>query len=121
MALAANVGFARAVNMGAAATSAALVLVLNADCFLQAGCVRRLAAAMDADPGLGGAQPRILQAGSEGSATRIYSSGQGLTRSGAAFERGWGEPDDETTETPSEEVFGVSGAACLLRRELFDQ
>jgi GT2 family glycosyltransferase len=109
-----NVGFARAVNLGAASTSAPSLLVLNADCFLAPGCVRALAEALAADPGLGGVQPRILQDG----APLIYSAGQLLTRGGSAFERGWGEPDGAAYDRGGE-VFGVSGAACLVRRELF--
>jgi GT2 family glycosyltransferase len=59
-----------------------------------------------------------LQEGSATDVARIYSTGQYLTRRGAAFERGWGEPDGPRYADRGE-VFGVSGAACLLRRELF--
>lgn len=45
-------GFATAVAQGVAATDAPYVLLLNSDCFLDADAVRRLAAALDADPGL---------------------------------------------------------------------
>ena len=44
VALPKNIGFAAAVNMGAEKTSAPLVLVLNADCFLAPDCLRRLVA-----------------------------------------------------------------------------
>jgi GT2 family glycosyltransferase len=118
--LAENAGFARAVNLGAAESDAPLVLVLNADCFLDQGCVRTLAATLAADRSLGGVQPLILQAPSEPAGARIYSSGQCLTRAGSAFERGWGAPAT-LAPTATEEVFGVSGAACLLRRELFSE
>ena len=118
VALPSNIGFAAAVNMGAAKTSAPLILVLNADCFLAPGCVRLLAAELTADHRLGGVQPRILQEGTATEAARIYSTGQYLTRYGAAFERSWGEPDGIPGASRGE-VFGVSGAACLLRRELF--
>jgi len=109
-----NVGFARAVNLGAASTAAPSVLVLNADCFLAPGCARTLVQALAAAPDLGGVQPRIVQDGG----ALIYSAGQLLTRAGSAFERGWGEPDGAAYDHGGE-VFGVSGAACLLRRELF--
>lgn len=118
LALPTNVGFARAVNLGVESTDAPLVLVLNADCFLSPDSLRLLAAELSADRRLGGVQPRILQEGIEGDAGRIYSAGQCLTRYGRAFERGWGEPDGPRYES-HQEVFGVSGAACLLRRELF--
>src|SRR5204863_3556563 len=70
-----NIGFAAAVNMGAARTGAPFVLVLNADCFLAPDCLRLLAAAMAAVPGLGGAQSLILQEESGSDVTRIYSTG----------------------------------------------
>lgn len=120
LALPVNIGFARAVNLGVAKTSAPLVLVLNADCFLSPGCLRLLVAELVADRRLGGVQPRILQDGAGGDVAHIYSAGQSLTRYGAAFERGWGEVDGPLYARRAE-VFGVSGAACLLRRELFTE
>src|SRR5207244_1423548 len=66
-----NIGFAAAVNMGAASTRAPFVLVLNADCFLAPDCLRLLVAKMTADRRLGGAQPRILQEGSGAEPARI--------------------------------------------------
>jgi GT2 family glycosyltransferase len=113
-----NVGFARAVNLGVARTEARFVLVLNADCFLSGDCVRLLLDALSAGRKLGGVQPRILQARTSAAGELVYSAGQCLTRSGRAFERGWGQPDGPRFARRAE-VFGVSGAACLLRRELF--
>jgi GT2 family glycosyltransferase len=118
VALPKNIGFAAAVNMGATETVAPLVLVLNADCFLARDCLPRLVAQINADPELGGVQPHILQEQSDTEGARIYSTGQFLTRHGAAFERGWGQPA-ASYQCNVGEVFGVSGAACLLRRELF--
>src|SRR2546427_7867699 len=127
VALPQNIGFASAVNLGAEETRAPFVLVLNADCFLAPGCARLLAAELDADRSLGGVQPLILQgappdecaAAAGGGAPRtIFSAGQSLTRNGSAFERGWGEAD-AAAYVDRVEVFGVSGAACVLRRELF--
>jgi GT2 family glycosyltransferase len=119
VALDSNVGFAKAVNLGVATTSAPYVLVLNADCFLGRDCIRLLVTELASDEHLGGVQPCILQEeGTRDRRGRIYSAGQCLTRNGRAFERGWGEPDARRYED-RREVFGVSGAVCLLRRELF--
>ena len=119
-----NVGFAAAVNLGAARTKAAAVLALNADTVLEPGAVGRLAAALAADPELGGVQPRILQLedGVEGDVerARLYSRGMALSADGRAFEEGAGEAQDARS-AGSREVFGVCGAACLLRRELFER
>jgi GT2 family glycosyltransferase len=118
-----NVGFAAAVNLGAARTTAASVLVLNADTVLEPGSIERLVATLAADPGLGGVQPRLLQL--EGgprdvSAARLYSAGMALTADGRAVEAGAGEMQSATWSR-GREVFGVCGAACLLRRELFTE
>jgi GT2 family glycosyltransferase len=124
VALPCNVGFAAAVNLGARRTEAATILVLNADTALEPGCVGRLLDALDADSTLGGVQPRILQLEGDPDAprsvdsARIYSAGQALTRDGRAFELGMGEPQGPWS-AEGREVFGVCGAACLLRRELF--
>jgi GT2 family glycosyltransferase len=121
VALPSNTGFAAAVNLGAARTEAGAILVLNADTELEPGCVARLLDALEADPGLGGVQPRTLQlepGGRGGETPRIYSVGQSLTRDGRGIEEGAGRPQRAEHLRPSE-PFGVCGAACLLRRELF--
>lgn len=123
-ALAENVGFAPAVNLGASRTSAPFVLVLNADTVLEPETVAALLAAIADDQRLGGVQPRIVQLERDGKprwgpSTRLYSAGQALTRDGRAFELGAGEPLSAAPTQPRE-VFGVCGAACLLRRELFE-
>jgi GT2 family glycosyltransferase len=122
LALGSNRGFAVAVNRGAAATRAPFVLPLNADTELVPGCVAALAAALEADAGLGGVQPRILQLeGTECDVddARLYSAGMALTADGRAVETGAGEPQSPRWLNPRE-IFGVCGAACLLRRDLFD-
>jgi hypothetical protein len=118
-----NIGFAPAVNLGVRESGAATVLVLNADTVLEPGCVGALAEALRVDPGLGGVQPRILQlepgSPEHSSATaRLYSTGQALTVDGRAFEMASGE-EQGPRWLRRREVFGVCGAACLLRRELF--
>ncbi len=136
VALRQNIGFAAAVNLAAVRTTAPAVLSLNADTVLEPGAVAALTAALDADEGLGGVQPRILQmergagrdpaeAAADGpgdpardpEAARLYSAGMALLADGRAIETGAGEPQSAWRER--REVFGVCGAACLLRRELF--
>ena len=122
VALRRNVGFAAAINLGAARDEGARVLSLNADTVLEPGAVAALAEGLDADPGLGGVQPRILQlegdaAGRPGAA-RLYSAGMALPADGRAVETGAGEAQSERWPR-RREIFGVCGAACLLRRDLF--
>lgn len=117
-----NIGFAAAVNLGASRVGANTVLALNADTVLEPGCLATLQAALAADPRLGGVQPRLLQLEGEVAdvaGARLYSAGQALTRDGRAVETGAG--DEQRPEwLRRREVFGVCGAACLLRRQLFD-
>lgn len=140
LALPQNCGFAAAVNLGAARTAAPAVLVLNADTVLEPGAVGALLDALEADETLGGVQPRLLQldqgatdrrfhpsrphrglnAGNDAKRARLYSAGQRLSRDGRAFEIGAGEAQSPRYLQPHE-VFGVCGAACLLRRALFDE
>lgn len=119
-----NTGFAAAMNLGVSQTSAPAVLALNADTLLEPGAVRRLAATLDAEPRCGGVQPRLPQL--EGDVpgavdvARLYSAGQALTADGRAIELGAGaEQGGQWLER--REVFGVCGAACLLRREMFNE
>ncbi len=123
VALPTNHGFAAAVNLGVARVGAEAVLALNADTVLEPECAPRLLAALGADPRLGGVQPRILQLEAEGgpgevASARLYSAGQALTADGRAIEVGAGE-DQSATAPRQHEIFGVCGAACLMRRELF--
>lgn len=126
VALPRNVGFAAAVNLGASRTHAPYVFALNADTVVEPGCAARLAAALDADESRGGVQPRILALEPQATrdpadpGTRIYSLGQLLTRDGRAYEAGAGERQG-TVATEPREVFGVCGAACMLRRALFSE
>jgi GT2 family glycosyltransferase len=122
--LSTNVGFAAAVNRGAAETSAEAILVLNADAVLEPEAIARMLDALEADAGLGGVQPRILQmkpvGGGGVDTARLYSAGQALTADGRGFELGAGDAQSDPYLQPRE-VFGVCGAACLLRRQLFSE
>jgi len=123
LALPENVGFARAMNLGVSRVRAEAVLALNADTVVEPGAVAALLTALGAEASLGGVQPRILQLEEgerDAERARLYSAGQGLLADGRAVELGAGEEQSPAHLTPRE-VFGVCGAACLLRRELFDQ
>lgn len=121
-----NIGFAAAMNLAVGRVAADTVFALNADTALEPGCIGLLLDALEADPALGGVQPRILQLEGDGDAAadpasaRLYSAGQALTADGRAIETGAGEP--QPPRLPGiHEIFGVCGAACLLRRQLFGE
>ncbi len=128
LALPRNEGFAVAMNRGVARTRAPFVLALNADTVLEPGTIAALATTLSADAELGGVQPRILQLeaggdeadGGDPGTARLYSAGMALTADGRAYETGAGE-EQTATYREAREVFGVCGAACLLRRELFTE
>jgi len=121
-----NLGFAPAVNMGIDATDAPWVLVLNSDAVAEPDALARMVAALEADPGLGGVQPRILSLirgqslAADDPNVLIYSLGQALTADGRAREDGIGQPQG-SRRVAGREIFGVCGAACLLRREMIDR
>ena len=120
-----NLGFAAAINLGVTHTSADSVLVLNEDAELEPDCLQRLHASLQADPTLGGVQPLMLQLqrelpaspeGPEGVRLQpraIADQGREGAEDGAGLPRG---------ESPigRREIFGVCGAACLLRREMLE-
>jgi GT2 family glycosyltransferase len=122
VALPRNVGFAAAMNRGVAETTAPFILGLNADTVVVPGAIGTLVAALAADRGLGGVQPRIVQleGGEPGDHhdALLYSAGMALTVDGRAFETGAGKGQSPVW-LRGREIFGVCGAACLLRRELF--
>lgn len=126
LALPQNIGFAAAVNLGARHVSSATVLALNVDTALEPGCIGRLLNALETDASLAGVQPRILQLEEDAGdspnpgGARLYSAGQALTADGRAVEEGAGRRQGPPY-LQEREIFGVCGAACLLRRELFDQ
>jgi GT2 family glycosyltransferase len=98
-------------------------MVLNADTRLEPGCLERLATTIEADPTRGGVQPVILQP-EPGTARSpddpgavVYSLGQALTSDGRGREEAAGLPRGAVA-VEGREIFGVCGAACMLRREL---
>jgi GT2 family glycosyltransferase len=124
VALPRNAGFATAVNLGVSRTTSEFVVVLNADTVLEPDCLARLVTSMPEDRDVGGIQPRILRLkrgaplDREDPAVEIYSLGQRLTADGRGGEEGRGKPQGSVS-MDRREIFGLCGAACLIRRELF--
>jgi GT2 family glycosyltransferase len=124
VALPRNAGFATAVNLGVSRTTSQFVVVLNADTVLEPDCLARLVTSMPEDRDVGGIQPRILRLkrgaplDREDPAAEIYSLGQRLTADGRGSEEGRGRHQG-SVPVERREVFGLCGAGCLIRRELF--
>ena len=118
----ANLGFARANNLGIRATAGELVLLLNPDTVPAAGSIDRLAAVVDAMPRVAIAGPRIVDA--SGRAELSFGAMIGpfaelrqklLTR---GQERGWplASPFVERASRRASFPDWVSGACLLIRR-----
>jgi GT2 family glycosyltransferase len=123
-----NLGYGGAHNLSFATTGDPYFLVLNADLTLEPDFIARLVEAMEEDPGLGAVsgkllrvdgagQPRTLPAG-DGSGRRfsvIDSAGIAPDGRGRFRDLGEGFPDDGRARFG--EVWGVCGAAAMVRRE----
>jgi N-acetylglucosaminyl-diphospho-decaprenol L-rhamnosyltransferase len=122
-----NVGYARAANLGIAATDAPVVAVVNADVELKPGVAAAMLAALDADARLGAVGPRILNL--DGS---VYPSARTdpslfVALAHAAFGLVWRTNpwtrryrQLDVDPTVRRDVDWVSGAALWLRREALD-
>jgi len=130
---AANVGFGRAINQAAAASTAPLLLIMNPDCRLEAGAVAALEEVLTRHPTCAVVGPRILNPdGSvQGSArgdpnmlTGLFGRASLLRRLAPwmpAARRNVRDADLSATSTGSEVVDWVSGACVLVRRAAFEQ
>ena len=122
-----NVGYARAANLGIAATRAPVVAVLNPDLTTEPGTAKAMLARFDEEPTLGACGPRIRNVdGSDyPSARRSPSVGLavahgllGLWWPTNPFTARYRELDADPSQPRS--VDWVSGAAVWLRRSALD-
>ena len=112
-----NAGFAVAVNRGIQAKRAQYVALLNNDTELEPSWLEVMVDALERDPSAGMAACKMLRFDRR---DVIDGAGDGLTRGGAPYTRGAGEPDDGRFNTASH-VFGACAGAAVYRRELFDR
>ena len=110
-----NVGFGAGCNRGARETDADVLVFVNPDTVVQPGAVEALARALD-DPRVGVVQARLrLRPQPE----LLNSSGNVVHVSGLAWPGGYGDRADLLTE--SREIAYASGAACAIRRSVFEE
>jgi N-acetylglucosaminyl-diphospho-decaprenol L-rhamnosyltransferase len=105
----ANIGFCRAVELGA--TSVAL---LNDDVEVEVGWLRPLIAALDGDQTRGAAQPKLLMAGS--APALINSVGVTIGDDGAGHDIGYGEADGPRFAA-DRIIESFTGGAVLFRSQ----
>jgi N-acetylglucosaminyl-diphospho-decaprenol L-rhamnosyltransferase len=122
-----NVGYARAANLGIAATRAPVVAVCNADLEIAPGTMGALVAAFDADARLGAAGPRIRNTdGTDYPSARSLPSlvdavghgALGMFRPDNRFTRRYRQLDADPAVPRA--VDWLSGAAMWLRRDALD-
>lgn len=115
-------GFARAVNRGIRETSGEFVMLCNADLFPAPTYLAEILAFFEAHPAVGAAIGKLLRYDLETDRPTdvIDSAGLVLSRQRRFMPRGEGERDvgqfDEAVE-----VFGVDGAAPVIRRRALEQ
>lgn len=112
-----NLGFAGGVNVGLADLDARYAVLLNNDATFEPDAVRRLVEHLEQPENdrVAAATARILLTAPDASGqVLVNSTGNVLSRSGAAADRDWLQPDDGTGESPTD-VFGFCGGAAALR------
>ena len=111
-----NHGFAGGGNAGSAVARGRYLAFLNNDARPDESWLRRLLAALEHTPQAAMAASQIVWMDNP---AIIESAGDGWFTSGGAFKRGFGQPASMWRERG--EAFGACGAACLIRREVFER
>lgn len=110
-----NLGFGKACNLGVAASTGRLVLLLNNDTIPHAGWLEALVSTLDGDPSIGIVGARLL-----------YADGT-IQHAGVTFRTPWltdhvyrGHPGDHPDVLVSQDYPAVTGACILMPRALWD-
>jgi GT2 family glycosyltransferase len=110
-----NLGFAFAVNRGIECARGEFIALLNNDTELDSCWLEALAFALNNDPTLGSVACKMVNFYDR---TLIDSAGDGLTRFGSPYSRGYRERDG-VRFSRRELVFGTCAGAALYRKEVF--
>lgn len=111
-----NLGFTGGNNRGVAEARGEWLAFLNNDTVADRAWLSRLAATLASDPAIGLVTARIVYMDDP---AIVDSAGDGYLRAGGAFKRGHGRSAAAYDEAGL--VFGACGAACMIRRELFER
>ena len=114
-------GFARAINRGIRETSGELVMFCNADLFPTQEYLAQISAFFERRPRAGAAIGKILryELAADRATDVIDTAGLALNRQRRFMPRGEGERDDGRFDEELE-VFGVDGAAMVVRRSALE-
>ena len=122
-----NLGFSRAHNQAILLTQSAYILVMNPDIVLEPEWIARAVTWMDEHPefgAIGGKTLRYTYSNDELNEVQqsgiIDSTGIKMLRSRHVIDRGTGQSDVGQFEV-GEDVFGLSGACVMFRRQALEQ
>ncbi|NOV00264.1 glycosyltransferase family 2 protein [Paenibacillus planticolens] len=110
-----NNGFAGGHNQAIRRTNTDYCLILNPDVVLDQDYVLNTIKALENTPHAGSATGKLLF---KADPTRIDSTGLIINKARRAFDRGAHQPGEHYQQ--AEEVFGVSGAAAVYKREMIN-
>ena len=110
-----NLGFAGGSNAGIRQAHGEFILTLNNDTVITPDFISELVKPMVQDPSVGMCASKMVFPDG-----RINSTAICISRSGAAWDRGGGEPDHGQYDS-AEEVFGPCAGAALYRRTMLDE
>ena len=119
-----NWAFCRGNNEAIKHATGEYVVLLNNDVEVPPGWLRPLIAAMEAEPDVGAAQPKLLQYYDRGRFEYAGASGGFLDRFGYPFLRGrvfFDMEADRGQYDDARDVFWATGAALVLRRSALDE
>lgn len=111
-----NLGFGAGNNLGVQHAKGHYLALLNPDTIVEPGWLDALIEAFDVDPQVGLVTPKILLLNDP---ETINTCGHNVHYTGLALCRGMGKHRSMLTQQA--EVSGVSGAACVMRRRLFEE
>jgi len=110
-----NLGFAGGINAGIRIAQGEFILTLNNDTIVDPHFLEELQKPFLQDPRMGMCGSKMVLPDG-----RINSTALCISRSGAAWDRGMGEPDHGQYDV-AEEIFGPSAGAALYRRPMLDE
>lgn len=120
----ANRGYAGGCNAGIADSQAEYVLLLNDDAVLDAGALEALVEALDADPQIGGAQPKLLNVRDPKRFDYSGACGGLMDIFGFPFAFGrtfmYMEEDKGQFDNPSD-IFWACGTCAIFQREALEK
>jgi GT2 family glycosyltransferase len=110
-----NRGFAGGTNAGILRAAGEFILTLNNDTIIASNFIDELAKTMMSDPSVGMCASKMIFPNGKINSTAIC-----ISRSGAAWDRGMGEPDNGQYDM-QEEVFGACAGAALYRFSMLEE